>query len=526
MAPTQPNRKRNENEISKLHDTRKRTKHRLKIKKTSPPSKIKIPNLTLADIKRGANGKFAGKSELFRIPSKNTRAEIYKEAANAISNREQLALPTHGHRWWKCEVKITEKDSSNAPLFRWFRGALELACLPHIFEEIEVLNKDANRYSYEGDFLLENRKPSPTSLLSIEFIPNIQRVWISPNNDVFRSRKRAQEHAIELGKKEELIERVIFGRGLKARLLKPFQPTKKQQIGAGLSRFIRDGLWVSGQDLSWQAERAEELVEKADHSKSIDSFVATKKTKSKKFKLEAEQISLLYEACLSHYERVMNTVQARALHHELADGGFDVLRERGRGRYDLTIPLFDSNSHFEFLTSPYAFWMSMVKLALGSDNVVLVHKGCFLSLPGAEAQVYHQDGVHLNTKVQKPCHAVNVFIPLVDLTVKNGATEFCLGSHMLGYENFVKENCVTPLVFAGTPIMFDYRLGHRGMGNNELEPRPILYLTYSTGSKKFVDTVNFSKKRWQKIGDLVERPLSREERIRRRHTRTEECEQN
>lgn len=210
MAPTQPNRKRNENEISKLHDTRKRTKHRLKIKKTSPLSKIKIPNLTLADIKRGANGKFAGKSELFRIPSKNTRAEIYKEAANAISNREQLALPTHGHRWWKCEVKITEKDSSNAPLFRWFRGALELACLPHIFEEIEVLNKDANRYSYEGDFLLENRKPSPTSLLSIEFIPNIQRVWISPNNDVFRSRKRAQEHAIELGKKRRINRESYF----------------------------------------------------------------------------------------------------------------------------------------------------------------------------------------------------------------------------------------------------------------------------------------------------------------------------
>ena len=82
--------------------------------------------------------------------------------------------------------------------------------------------------------------------------------------------------------------------------------------------------------------------------------------------------------------------------------------------------------------------MPIIHKILGED-ALLVHKGCFLSLPGSESQVYHQDGLHLNKKVHKPCHAVNVFIPLIDMDISNGPTEFCLGTHYLGRENFVKD---------------------------------------------------------------------------------------
>jgi len=160
---------------------------------------------------------------------------------------------------------------------------------------------------------------------------------------------------------------------------------------------------------------------------------------------------------MDHYEKVIETVKARSLQLELADG-FDVFRERGRGRYDMELPLFDTNA-FSFLTDcKRAPWMPIVHKILGEDSI-LVHKGCFLSLPGSEKQVYHQDGVHLNQKVHKPCYAINVFIPLVDYDAANGPTEFCLGTHYLGHENFVKENAYMPLVKAGTPIIFDYRLG-------------------------------------------------------------------
>ncbi|KAL7549176.1 hypothetical protein ACHAWF_012447 [Thalassiosira exigua] len=234
-------------------------------------------------------------------------------------------------------------------------------------------------------------------------------------------------------------------------------------------------------------------------------------------RLSPAQVDLCYAACVDHYEGVMRTVRARSLHHELADG-FDVLRERGRGRYDMEVPAFDEPAVFGFLTDPRrAAWMSVVRTILG-DDAGLVHKGCFLSLPGAETQVYHQDGVHLNKKAHKPCYAINVFVPLVDCDMSNGPTEFCLGTHYLGHENFVKEAVYTPCVKAGTPVIFDYRLGHRGLRNSSQGIRPVLYLTYSSaaGGKEFRDSVNFSRKRYRRLGDLAEKPPSRDERAAKR----------
>jgi ectoine hydroxylase-related dioxygenase (phytanoyl-CoA dioxygenase family) len=148
----------------------------------------------------------------------------------------------------------------------------------------------------------------------------------------------------------------------------------------------------------------------------------------------------------------------------------------------------------------------------------------FLSLPGAETQEYHQDGVHLNTQYQKPCHAINVFIPLIDLTLKSGPTEFCLGSHFLGQEEYSRDFLETPLVKAGTPVIFDYRLGHKGMCNQSNECRPIVYCTYAPAAEgsEFRDSVNFSRKRYHRIGDLVSQGPTREERARKRKLFAEE----
>jgi len=236
------------------------------------------------------------------------------------------------------------------------------------------------------------------------------------------------------------------------------------------------------------------------------------------YRLNSQQIQKCYAASTEHYDKVMYTVKARSLHHELADG-FDVLRERGKGRYDMELPQFDTEE-YSFLTDlKKAAWMPIIHKILGED-AILVHKGCFLSLPGSETQVYHQDGVHLHKKIQKPCHAVNVFIPLVDYDMSNGPTQFCLGSHYLGHENFVKEMAYTPLVEAGTPVIFDYRLGHRGLRNYSENIRPVVYLTYSAvaSGKEFRDEVNFSRRRYRKLGEFAEKPLSREERSKKRRT--------
>jgi hypothetical protein len=121
---------------------------------------------------------------------------------------------------------------------------------------------------------------------------------------------------------------------------------------------------------------------------------------------------------------------------------------------------------------------------------------------------------------------VNVFVPLIDLTLRNGPTEFVSGSHILGYDDFDRSKVVIPEVAAGTPIIFDYRLGHRGLSNTSNVCRPIVYCTYAAvaDGKAFRDSVNFSRKRYHKLGDFVEKPLSRDERRKLRDLAREDRE--
>jgi len=257
-----------------------------------------------------------------------------------------------------------------------------------------------------------------------------------------------------------------------------------------------------------------------NYAKKLSEF-----SRSRKWCLNEEQIKMCYDAGMEHYDQVMRTVTARDLMRELQDG-FDLLRERGHGRFDMELPVFESPD-FQFMNSiKTAPWMPVVREILGKD-VVLIHKGMFLSMPGSAKQNYHQDGPHLTTQYQKPCHAINVFVPLVDLTIDNGPTEFCLGSHILGHEEFDEDFVEIPTVKAGTPIIFDYRLGHRGLANGGKTCRPIVYCTYAAAvdGKEFRDSVNFSRKRYHKIGDLVEKGLTREERVLKRKRAIEEQQQ-
>jgi len=269
------------------------------------------------------------------------------------------------------------------------------------------------------------------------------------------------------------------------------------------------------------SEKTQSLAKTAGPRRSA---AAAGRPESTHWRLNAKQIELCYRAGMDHYDQIMRTVQMRDLTRELQDG-FNLFRERGRGRYDMELPCFDDDERFSFLTDlSKTPWMPVVQEILGQD-ATLIHKGMFLSMPGAERQDYHQDGVHLTQQYQKACHAINVFVPLVDLTPEHGPTEFCLGSHILGQEDYDEDRIETPLVKAGCPIVFDYRLGHRGMANASPDCRPILYCTYARASdgKEFRDSINFSRRRYHQLGDLiVERGLTREERAKKRQRLHEE----
>eukprot|EP00562_Extubocellulus_spinifer_P008804 CAMPEP_0178494256 /NCGR_PEP_ID=MMETSP0696-20121128/12921_1 /TAXON_ID=265572 /ORGANISM="Extubocellulus spinifer, Strain CCMP396" /LENGTH=816 /DNA_ID=CAMNT_0020122329 /DNA_START=291 /DNA_END=2741 /DNA_ORIENTATION=+ len=780
--------------------------------------KTVIVTATLAEIKKADRGKGEMDSrKLVRVPSKAARAKLYEEAASAIAAREGAALPGHGGRPWTCDVRLVDdsrpKRKNVGPLFRWYRGRLELAVVPHYLEKIEEVDagirpgrrhrdddppssdecsddeEEVDMYSHIPKTLLQQREVSALSTVAWEDpdhpVPEVRRTWRSPDLLTFHSRKAAVKHSIMLIKRDKLIDKVLHGIGAHGLMVRPTKVTRKAALDAGMYRFLRDGLFVVGQEEEWldeglkvwkvreanrekreEKEAAEgkvcreegaaaaetaisappvaaaaavavandapgtavpiglvetsassvgsspsaqevghnasggegskatnvvtdplrddvvgkggvvlsrpwtfvskrqdghkpsqgsiaadfhtaisaedlfiqekkgELTEDyrvwsveagvevksqdavhqkfsdqhatkelrskfarlseedkrhwedlamqkrcgptpfsstssveldcdnrggdgdlcippekkqrlramAEHHVAVTTDVARSDTstypatsgspqskkketpkgprkppkiaKSTHWRLTQEQIDACKVAVHDHYERVMRTIKARNLFFELADG-FDVLRERGRGRYDMELPVFDTPK-FDFLTDPSkAAWLPVVRKILG-DDAVLVHKGAFLSLPGSDTQIYHQDGVHLNNKIQKACYAVNVFIPLVDLDMSNGPTEFCLGTHYLGYEHYAKDMCHTPTPKAGTPIIFDYRLGHRGLGNTSSESRPIVYLTYTPASKKFTDSVNFSRKRYKRLGELVEKPLSRRDRALKR----------
>ena len=73
------------------------------------------------------------------------QAKLIEEAAKALAARESAALPSHGGRAWKCDVKFVEDGRKNkrknaSALFRWYRGRLELAVLPHYYERIEEVD--------------------------------------------------------------------------------------------------------------------------------------------------------------------------------------------------------------------------------------------------------------------------------------------------------------------------------------------------------------------------------------------------
>jgi hypothetical protein len=107
--------------------------------------------------------------------------------------------------------------------------------------------------------------------------------------------------------------------------------------------------------------------------------------------------------------------------------------------------------------------------------------------PIPDAQIWHRDGPSLFDSAHHETHCFNVFIPLIDVSTANGTTEFIPGSHndtvfeknMMELLNQPDDNelAVQAEVGAGSMIIFDVRVLHRGLANASMEERPMLYFT-------------------------------------------------
>jgi hypothetical protein len=120
---------------------------------------------------------------------------------------------------------------------------------------------------------------------------------------------------------------------------------------------------------------------------------------------------------------------------------------------------------------------------LAGEKVIVGELGLVVSHAGAEAQAVHRDSTSIfggpEVTLDLPPFSMNVLIPLVDVSLGMGPTEFWPGSH----RNYDRAAATAgpphriPLN-AGSVLMIDSRLLHRGGANVDGPVRPLVYFSF------------------------------------------------
>lgn len=168
---------------------------------------------------------------------------------------------------------------------------------------------------------------------------------------------------------------------------------------------------------------------------------------------------------------------------------------RSRGRFDMQLlPGAACAPVDEPTLEDEAPWLPLLRRLLGHDARRLF-TGAVVSSPGAEAQEAHMDGFHLfgqeeaEGAIQCPPHCLTIFVPLIDVNMQNGPTEFWPGTHHLSKEFNGSAPSFAPELTVGSAVLFDYRLIHRGLPNCSGARRPVLYMVWARSW--FNDCINF-----------------------------------
>jgi len=194
---------------------------------------------------------------------------------------------------------------------------------------------------------------------------------------------------------------------------------------------------------------------------------------------------------------VMTTLGAQTIGIGSA-AGFDEVVQRSPGRWDIPISLDEFG--VDERTLP---WWPLITDTLG-DDAEPSFSGVVYSDPGSPAQCWHIDSPHVSAD-HLPPHALNVMVALHYIPLVMGPTELALGSHRLTnhlqnpalvadelvYQHettcperlFVGTSQDTPANFspaltAGSCLIFDDRILHRGLANDSNKRRSMVYFSY------------------------------------------------
>ncbi len=178
--------------------------------------------------------------------------------------------------------------------------------------------------------------------------------------------------------------------------------------------------------------------------------------------------------------------------------GFVEIVQRSPGRWD--VPISPAEFNFDDRSAP---WWPLVSSVLGAD-AEHSFSGVVSSEAGTPAQHWHTDSPHESERHLAP-HAINVLLALHDIPLQMGPTECAGGSHRLTNHLSNKKLVIDELIYqhqstcpeslvagldepvpiayaedmpAGSWLIFDDRLLHRGMANAAAETRHVAYFSY------------------------------------------------
>lgn len=208
------------------------------------------------------------------------------------------------------------------------------------------------------------------------------------------------------------------------------------------------------------------------------------------FALPPERVAEMRSACEVYYgtkleeARGLGVLAKKGLRNTLKPGEEETVEgfnQRPGGRIDM---ILDDNEIFD-RDWP---WTPFVAKILGPDYSKN-YAGCVVARPGDVDQNWHIDGLHIEKAKHQAADRLIVFCPLTQLTQDTGTTEFVPRSHFLSRTRPQwSEVCSMPrarhYVHAGTPIVMDYRLWHRGLKNDSKTNRLLFYCVYQQGSAK------------------------------------------
>ena len=186
---------------------------------------------------------------------------------------------------------------------------------------------------------------------------------------------------------------------------------------------------------------------------------------------------------------------------------------RSEGRFEIKFAL--AGAATEENTVNNRLLTAVVRATLESDRLEMDTLSHVTSLPGSPLQHWHRDtdgSLHKRTlrgASSMPPHCLVAAVPLVPLTQQSGPTQFLAGSHLRceqrsaikvsdssGVWTSGTGECAhtvrtpwTAAAAAGSVVLFDSRILHRGGANHGSHNRPLLYMSYAR--EWFVDRVNF-----------------------------------